>query len=403
MPRNGILDGEDGRKKRLDKLEIISGIVARVEAGYGGPRANPVTLMKARMKPEFIWDEIEELIIGRHLDSLDIYSAKEAREGRGKPLSSDQREAMWAIHQAFTHWLSSSGWTTWARVRANAAAQAEMLDESYKYDAIFIDEAQDMDSNASRMLSMLCKSRSRVFLAGDRDQSIYGVAVPWSRVHPDIDVRYGGRTTTLDVNYRSTEGIRRAVDFYLRQGGAEEEAEVPQLAIVVNHNERLPIQVRIPSPDDEIETIRMILFNARIDQKVVPGDCAVLIPGNEYAMDIAESLTENGLRSVYSPDKQIDLSDRGCVKVITQHSAKGLEFSLVIVAGFGQADQWRSERKDADDYAEILNRHRRRIAMSMSRAREHLYVILPSNLPTPLTIGMRRDLWKIQDKGGQVL
>ena len=390
LPNNGIVDGKDGEKAGIERLEIMEGAIEYVESSYARSASNPVTQMKRRMNTEYFWEEIEDLIIGRRVDSWEAYSAVNARRGRGKALSTRQLKAMWKIHEAFTRWLESSGWTTWARVRADAVTRVEGLGESSKYDAVFIDEAQDMDSSASRMLTLLSKSGARVFFAGDLDQSIYGIAVPWSLAHPDIDVRY--RSTVLKHNYRNSSGIWRAVEYYLSHGGAEEDES--RLLPAVSHGERLPVQVRISSPDDEIAKIQELIGDARAKHGLDLGDCAVLVPRIEYAKEIADVLSKNGLHAKYSTDKQINLAERGSVKVITQHSAKGMEFPFVIVAGFDQADKWRQEREGADDYKEVLNRHRRRLAMSMSRARDHLYVLLPAELPTPLRMGMRMDYWE---------
>lgn len=401
LPNNGIVDGKDGEKAGIERLEIMEGAIEHVESSYARSTSNPVTQMKRRMNTEYFWEEIEDLMIGRRVDSWEAYSAVNARRGRGKALSTRQLEAMWKIHEAFTRWLESSGWTTWARVRAHAVTRVEGLGESSKYDAVFIDEAQDMDSNVSRMLKLLCKSESGIFMAGDLNQSIYGVAVPWSRAHPDIEVRH--RPIVLTKNYRNSTGIWRAVEYYLSHGGAEEEAQGSNPLLSPGQGERLPVQVRISSPNDEIAKIQELIGKAKLEQNLDLGDCAVLVPHHVYAKEIADVLSKNGLHANYSTDKQIDLAERGTVKVITQHSAKGMEFAFVIVAGFEQADKWRQEREGADDYKEVLNRHRRRLAMSMSRARDHLYVIRPAELPTPLTMGMRRYYWQIQLQDGRIL
>jgi superfamily I DNA/RNA helicase len=400
IPLRGILDGNDGERAGKNKLKELSRTIDRVESNYGESKSNPITLMKQRMNTEskrrmdteYFWTEIEEFIIGRRLDSRESYFAVNARKGRGQPMSTRQLEAMWDIHQEFTRWLDFNGWTTWARVRASAATQVETLEESCKYDAIFIDEAQDMDSNISRMLKLLCKSESGIFMAGDLDQSIYGVAVPWSRAHPDIDVRH--RPIILTNNYRNSTGIWRAVEYYLSDGGAEETAEQPKQCHIVDSSGRLPVQIRLRRSEDEIAKIQALIGDARAKHGLDLGDCAVLVPSIEYAKEIADVLSKNGLHAKYSTDKQIDLAERGNAKVITQHSAKGLEFAFVIVAGLGQADKWRQDREGADDYREMLNRHRRRLAMSMSRAKDFLYVIVPEKLPTPLTNGMRMDYWE---------
>src|SRR2546421_10510230 len=76
---------------------------------------------------------------------------------------------------------------------------------SLLYDAVVIDEAQDLDPSALRLLVQLCKQPNRVFITADANQSIYGSGFNWADVHDDL--RFQGRTAVLHANYRSTREI----------------------------------------------------------------------------------------------------------------------------------------------------------------------------------------------------
>ena len=81
------------------------------------------------------------------------------------------------------------------------------------YDAVVIDEAQDLDPSALRLLVRLCDKPNRIFITADANQSIYGSGFNWSDVHEHL--RLQGRTSILRVNYRSTREIGEAAQSYL--------------------------------------------------------------------------------------------------------------------------------------------------------------------------------------------
>ena len=51
-----------------------------------------------------------------------------------------------------------------------------------QYDAVVIDEAQDLDANCLRLLVALCRTANRLFLTADANQSIYGSGFRWTDV-----------------------------------------------------------------------------------------------------------------------------------------------------------------------------------------------------------------------------
>src|SRR5690606_40015628 len=95
------------------------------------------------------------------------------------------------------------------------------------FDAVVIDEAQDLKGPELRFLAALSQ-RENLMLVGDTGQRIYpgGFAL----LSLGIDVR--GRSQTLRVNYRTTEQIRRAADKMLgtisddMDGGTEDRSKV---------------------------------------------------------------------------------------------------------------------------------------------------------------------------------
>ena len=52
---------------------------------------------------------------------------------------------------------------------------AEQSSLAHSFDAVVIDEAQDLDPAALRMLMKLSKASNRIFITADANQSIYGL------------------------------------------------------------------------------------------------------------------------------------------------------------------------------------------------------------------------------------
>ena len=111
--------------------------------------------------------------------------------------------------------------TTWQRLRGRAAALVAEGKGPARYDAVIVDEAQDIDPSLLQLLVALCTSPGRLFLTADANQSIYGSGFRWSDVHDSLKFR--GRTGVLRLNHRSTAEIGEATTSYLADGVLEAE------------------------------------------------------------------------------------------------------------------------------------------------------------------------------------
>jgi superfamily I DNA/RNA helicase len=85
-----------------------------------------------------------------------------------------------------------------------------------QYDAVIIDEAQDLQPAALRALVSLCKTPSGLFLTADANQSIYGGSFRWQDVHASL--KFQGHTGVLRANHRSTREIGEGAEAYLADG-----------------------------------------------------------------------------------------------------------------------------------------------------------------------------------------
>ncbi|CAA9255819.1 MAG: putative DNA helicase, partial [uncultured Chloroflexia bacterium] len=173
---------------------------------------------------KYLLEEIEEVIVGRDMSEQEDYLT-EPRAGRRVSLGDVQRDRVWDISNAFTRELSRRGWTSYARRRQRVAKLLSEGQLQDRYDAVFVDEAQDLQPNVIRMLVELARSDDGtvrdLYLSADGNQTIYGSSYSWISIHPDL--RLQGRTRRLNTNHRSTRQIVDAAASYL--SGAELESE----------------------------------------------------------------------------------------------------------------------------------------------------------------------------------
>lgn len=145
----------------------------------------------SRMSLEYLAQEINLIIIARQIDTLKDYQAV-ARTGRRVRLNALQRRAVWSVSATFQQLLSQRHELTWSQLRARAEQLIGQSSLAGSYDAIIIDEAQDLEPSALRLLVQLCKSSHRLFLTADANQAIYGSGFSWADVHADL--RFQGCT-----------------------------------------------------------------------------------------------------------------------------------------------------------------------------------------------------------------
>src|SRR5258708_26247557 len=161
-----------------------------------------------------------QVIIARQARSLQEYG-RTPRTGSKLPLNATQRAVVWTVYERWRDLLQARGRESWQQGRARAEAMVEQSDLYQRYDAVIIDEAQDLDPSMLRLLIKLCKTAQYIFVTADANQSIYGSGFTWSDVHEDL--KFQGRTSILRANYRSTSEIGEAAQSYLTHGALEPE------------------------------------------------------------------------------------------------------------------------------------------------------------------------------------
>ncbi len=237
-----------------------------------------------------------------------------------------------------------------------------------------IDEVQDLSPCVLRLLFRLCKEPNRLFVTADANQAIYGNTFRWGDVHEDL--KFKGRTGILRANYRSTQEIGLAATSYL--GGSTMEEPLPAVRIA-------------RSPQEEMDILTTFIPEAMRALRQAVGSVAVLVPTEEIGQFIAGGLLNNKIAAEFMQGKNLELR-KPVVKVITAKSAKGLEFPIVIVAGFVKnPGMYVPTGAEKGAIEEIKAREKRTLYVGMTRAMRALLVIAPPN--HELLTGFSPDFW----------
>lgn len=376
-----LLDGSELRglaERALREVELEGNSLAQ--------KAQRATL--DRLGVDYVLEEMLDVIDGRGLRSLEEYQAA-ARPGRELPLNRTQREAVWRAHVKLGELTTSSRRTTWAEVRLVALGALAEGRVNERYDAVLIDEAQDLSPVALEVLVRSCREPNRLFLTADANQSIYGAGFRWSNVHDWL--RFQGRTGVLRANHRSTREIGEAADSYLSGGALDAERTEPAYV----HSGPLPAVRAVASAYDEVQLIARFFRGAARDLRLGLSACAVLCPTNTAAQRLASELNGLGVAARFMSAKELDVGAAE-VKTLTLKSAKGLEFPIVALAGFldgafpviprGATDEARKE---------IEERERRTLYVAMSRAMRALLLVEPAGQKSALLGGFDPSRWNL--------
>ena len=338
---------------------------------------------------DYLIEEVNEVIEACQIRTLDTYLAAR-RPGRQVPLNPIQRQAIWQVREAYLAALAQAGRQTWQQIRARAEEIVRSNQGPEPYDAVIIDEAQDLNPSALRMLAGLCRSPGRLFVTADANQSIYSSGFRWDDVHEWL--QFSGRTGVLRANYRSTEQIGEAAYSYLRNGALDVE---PVERTYVTTDGIQPAVRAAHHRGEELDLLVRFLPVAARYCRLGIGSCAVLCPTERGGDAIARGLSERGLQATYMAGREVDLRYPG-IKVMTLKSSKGLEFPIVALAGFLEVPfpvirQGLSE----EERDEVLAKERRTRFVAMTRAMRALLVITPASNPSPLLEGFESSCWNL--------
>lgn len=322
-----------------------------------------------RSAPYSYWkEEVDTVIRGRDLQQLDDYLVLD-RVGRGSRLGHQQRRVVWSLAHAYAENLRRRGLLDWSDLLRLARDEARRLPPDPAYDAVVLDEAQDMPLLAGQLL---------VALAGNRPNGLLFVGDDQQRVFPggfrlaECGIDVAGRTVRFTENYRNTREVYQLASALL-SGQISAVLDDPG-ALEVTSASRAGGQPLLVSAGSVWE--HDVALEAALTEWLVarrPGQtAAILVERRTQVRHLLAYLTERGIAAV--PLDQWDGVVPDAVIVGTVKRAKGLEFSRVHVA-YVEPQVMAPEPVDlADSSVEQWQQRRREMYVAMTRARDDLWV-----------------------------
>jgi hypothetical protein len=326
-------------------------------------------LRSARFSRRYWEDEIQYVIKGRGLTRFEQY-ADLARVGRRHALTVEQRQAAWDLHEAYDCELRERRLTDWQDIilLARASLAATPLDG---YDAVIVDEAQDLSCSMVSMLHSIVGDRpDGLTLIGDGQQTIY----PGGYTLGEVGISLAGRGVVLDVNHRNTAEIlafAKSVvtgDEFTDIEGTDGSGD--QVSAVSRSGPRPTVERFTSGTAHDAGLVARVRSALRF-VGTTPGDVGVLTRTNSEAERCARVLVAAGIPVVSLKD--YDGRPVDSVKVGTIKRAKGLEFKQVLLPRVDPALlDAAAEVPEADRERRELER--RELYVGMTRARDGLWV-----------------------------
>ena len=334
----------------------------------------------------YLLDEFRWVIEGQQVESLDAYLVA-SRAGRKVGFNKSMREAVWSLYEVYTKELEQGEYVSWETLRQKALDAVKEGMYAKRFDFVIVDEAQDFSPVALALLAELAKEPDGIFFAADVKLSIHTKGQSLHSIHPAL--QFKGRTRYLKHNYRSTFEIEQAA-LPLQQ--SEESEDLGRSDCI--HHGPMPLLIRCDAGKEEAVWAARFVRQMSKHLRLKVGACGVLVPKSDVGELVAKALTEQGVPARFFKGRELDISTPE-VKVLTLHSAKGLEFPAVVICGLGEGTFPSKETLTEAEFEERSRDYNKLIFVGMTRAMRGLMVIYPNETDNPALERLDTDDWEV--------
>ena len=309
--------------------------------------------------------EIENFLFGNMIEAHEYATVE--RLGMRRRLGHLQRRQVWSIREEVVRRMEETGRFSknyarlklLAQLRAGAASPRTGL---HLRDArlLFVDETQDLTAADLAVLHEL--TGGYMIMAGDIDQTLYGIASPYARAGLDLS----GKTRFLTTNFRNSRQIQIVADRFreLSPKGSFDMSVQPQA-----FREGPPPELYSAESEAELRELllrKLLLFHYQLGYE--PDNIAVLAPRTHHLEALSEEVAAQGFEPVIITRKDFDFAATGTLRLSTLHSAKGLDFPVVLMY------LPEIERRQAYNEESVERLLRNLVYVGLTRAMENLNV-----------------------------
>jgi superfamily I DNA/RNA helicase/mRNA-degrading endonuclease RelE of RelBE toxin-antitoxin system len=302
---------------------------------------------------------------------------KASRLGRGTKLDRKKRMQVWNVFEEYLALMKEK------QIRDVDTAMYEcrlILEKNNQtasaYASVIVDEGQDFSSNAYRLLRSIAGNEraNDLFIVGDAHQRIYKKKAVLSKC--GINVR--GRSSTLRVNYRTTEEIRKYAFAFLKDisfDNLDGEYCVEDRCRSLTHGDYPKIRNFKSASEEYAFIVKEInrLASTGINLK----DICLVSRTHNLVNDYIKMLREAGIRVYEIKREKLDDRSFDGVRVATMHRVKGLEFSYMFVtAANKRVIPYAKAIDDTDEVSAIesLTSEKCLLYVALTRAQKAAYI-----------------------------
>jgi len=325
----------------------------------------------------FLREEWELVFEGQAITSIEEYLDAD-RTGRGRGLSREDRGKIFEIFDPFITLIRSGEKSTYPhRCRVASVMSHDSIGSDLKFDAVIIDEIQDLGAPEIRFIqSMLRGQSSELFLIGDGGQKIYRKGFSFRQL--GIETR--GRSVPLRCNYRTGRAIydiaRRIRSNNSSVLGDESEdggivrsvleGEMPQFKGYEDYSKEI---------ENVVRSVNELLDGQGVPE-YKPSEIAIICRTRRPLNDLKGLLSASGRRSAIV--ERDNNSQAGFLSLSTMHNAKGRTYRAVFIVNCGVTEMPFQdpdiEPSDESEREAVLEREKNLLYVSMTRARDKLEV-----------------------------
>jgi len=313
----------------------------------------------------FLQDEVH-WIKGMNLLTRDSYMKVE-RIGRGTKVKVDRndRDKIFDLFELYQNKLKQKRLCDYDDYALLLNQRG--IPESQRFDTILIDEAQDLQQVQLQLLKN--GTRKRIIIAADKGQKIYKTSFTWRDIGINIT---GSRTKILTDSQRSTEQIMKLAASLQEHDplfkNKDDEFVIPVMPIRQGPK---PVIVQCKDYMEEQEFVAKTIAEL---QKVYPEWSIGLLSRETRSLNRYERvLNDKRINCVQVKKQGASILDAG-VKLMSFHSAKGLEFDAVIIIRAREHTIPLLNKEEGEPDEEELAVERRLLYVSMTRAKSVLYI-----------------------------
>ena len=356
MGPNRICNDSDERERYIFQA------VEAVESNY-----EPSKFFKRPLK--FFMDEIQ-WIFEHGITSTDQYLAEERVGRTGTRLSRNLKPVMYEILEKYIEIRNGNGKTyDWDDIALHVRRELETDASPRFYKHIVIDEGQDFSPEMIRSLVAAIPKDGSLSFFGDVAQQIYGQRISWRSAGLEAP-----KLWLFKDNYRNTKQISQLGLAISRMPFFKDIADIVE-PVSPKADGPLPTKVKCENGKQQIQIALESARSAAKTQRV-----AILVKDNQQADFFSSELGNEGVRL----SRELKYWNEGPgIYHGTYHSAKGLEFDMVILPFLDSRSLPDGEYMKAHGEKDSLTHYGKLLYVAVTRAKTRL-ILLYSGMLTPL-------------------